>query len=447
MNSAPFRYLVTALLARITLAQSYELGLVQQTPVPALTEETGMRLAAHARRAWSLKRALDTPNEISHAFVLPASLIIKVTPDGFYPAAITAQIATIQRKIDDEVSRAYSLDEEDRAAVDAWDHPTAATTLKGGADERSDGDECEQQEDEADDASVANSAGLLSWAVGVAFGRFDIRLATNERPLPPEPGPFDPLPRKSPGMLPDGDSPFHSNPGILVDDPGHPHDLPHLIDSVLDYVGMDSTLGTRAWLRRDFFPEHLKQYSKSRRKAPIYWPLSTASGGYTLLIYYPALTDQTLFVAANDFVGTKLDREVEPALRALRQKTDRSREEERTLEDLQTLHDELSTLRAELLRLAPTWKPNHDDGVQITAAPLWRLFRHRPWQAVLRDTWEKLEQGTYDWAHLAMDNWPGRVLDKCRTDKSLAIAHDLEHLYEPPPEAPGKARRGRRKKG
>jgi len=30
---------------------------------------------------------------------------------------------------------------------------------------------------------------------------------------------------------------------------------------------------------------------------------------------------------------------------------------------------------------------------------------------------------------------------------ALAIAHDLEHLYEPPPEAPGKTGRSPRKKG
>ena len=42
-----------------------------------------------------------------------------------------------------------------------------------------------------------------------------------------------------------------------------------------------------------------------------------------------------------------------------------------------------------LLRLAPTWKPNPDDGVQMTAAPLWPLFRHRPWQTLLKDTWAK----------------------------------------------------------
>lgn len=289
----------------------------------------------------------------------------------------------------------------------------------------------------------------LSWAVGVAFGRFDIRLATGERATPPEPEPFDPLPAKSPGMLPDGDPPFHANAGILVDDVGHPQDLPDLIARVLDRVGLEVAVDPRAWLRREFFPLHLRQYSKSRRKSPIYWPLSTASGGYTLWLYYPALTDQTLYTAANDFVGTKLERQVEPALRALRQKAGRSRDEEQELEGLQTLHDELRELRDELLRHAPAWKPNHDDGVQITAAPLWRLFRHRPWQTVLRDSWDKLEAGDYDWAHLAMTYWPGRVREKCRTDKSLAIAHDLEDLYEPPPEAPAKAKsgRGRKKKG
>ncbi len=90
-------------------------------------------------------------------------------------------------------------------------------------------------------------------------------------------------------------------------------------------------------------------------------------------------------------------------------------------------------------------QPNRDDGVQITAAPLWRLSGHRPWQTVLKETWEKLEQGDYDWAHLALSYWPDRVREKCRTDKSLAIAHDLEDLYEPPPEIPAASRRGRKR--
>jgi hypothetical protein len=64
---------------------------------------------------------------------------------------------------------------------------------------------------------------------------------------------------------------------------------------------------------------------------------------------------------------------------------------------------------------------------------------------VLKETWEKLEKGDYDWAHLAMSYWPNRVREKCRTDKSLAIAHKLEDLYEPPPEKPSAVRRGRKR--
>ena len=79
-------------------------------------------------------------------------------------------------------------------------------------------------------------------------------------------------------------------------------------------------------------------------------------------------------------------------------------------------------------------------------APLWSLFRHKPWQKVLKDTWAKLEKGDYDWAHLAINYWPERVRDKCKTDKSLAIAHGLEDLYIEPEAAPKKTR-GRKKTG
>ena len=165
-----------------------------------------------------------------------------------------------------------------------------------------------------------------------------------------------------------------------------------------------------------FFPHHLRQYSRSRRKAPIYWPLSTASGGYTLWLYCPALTDQTLYTAANDFVGPKLE-ETSRLAAVCRSSTSRSRDEERRPEELQDLEAELKELQDGLLRLAPNWKPYQNDGVQITAAPLWRLFRHRPWQIVLRETWEKLEKGEHDWAYLAIyPYWPNRVAQKCRTD-------------------------------
>src|SRR5690554_6178279 len=115
-----------------------------------------------------------------------------------------------------------------------------------------------------------------------------------------------------------------------------------------------------------FFSSHLSQYSKSRRYAPIYWPISTPSGSYTLWLYYHRLTDQTLYTCVNDFIEPKLKQVAESAAR-LRQKTDRSRAEERELERLMDLELELRDFRDELLKIASFWKPNLNDGVQITA--------------------------------------------------------------------------------
>src|SRR5690606_10568042 len=156
------------------------------------------------------------------------------------------------------------------------------------------------------------------------------------------------------------------------------------------------------------------------------------------------LSDQTLFTAVNDFVDPKLE-DVRKELQALRDKgAGRSKQDEKRLEALASLEHELADLRDSLLEIASNYRPNHDDGVQITAAPLWKLFRLKPWQKVLKDTWAKLEKGDYDWAHLAMNYWPDRVREKCKTDKSLAIAHGLEHLYIEP-EAASKKTRGKKK--
>jgi len=431
LNSQAFGLLVSLQMA----FGSYEVGVIQRTAVPNITSEQETTLVALARRAWSLKRTLDTVEETSHAFALPAAL--RAHLGDYDPLVIATELARIQSEIDAIAFDLYGFSEADRAAARAG-HASPENEGEGN------GAEDEDEEDEST-AAFDKTAGLLSWAAGVAFGRFDWRLATGERAAPSEPEPFDPLPMKSPGMLPDGAEPFHRHAGILVDDPGHPHDLARLLEEVLIRVDAPVPSDVRRWLQREFFPSHLQRYSKSRRKAPIYWPLATEDGSYTLWVYYPTLSSETLYSAINDFVEPKL-KQVGQAAAALRNRqAARSREEDRTLEALQILECELIELRDALLRIAPTYRPNHDDGVQITAVPLWPLFRHKPWQKVLKDTWAKLEKGDYDWAHLAMAYWPGRVRDKCKADKSLAIAHNLEHLYVEPEPNPAKARA--RKKG
>lgn len=439
MNSAAFDYLFKILLGRFGFPE-FLIGTVALVPLPEMDVRKRAVLGELALSGWFKKRTLDTIEETSHAFALPAALRARL--GDYHPHTIEAELASIQAEIDAIAFDLYGFSDVDLTAVQA-----SQGSLGEGDSKESDDQDDETSDDEDSAAPIDHTTGLLSWALGVAVGRFDWRLATGERAAPAEPGPFDPLPAKSPGMLPDGAVPFHAHPGILVDDQGHPHDLARLIEEVLGRVEVPVSEDVRRWLRRDFFAFHLQRYSKSRRKAPIYWPLSTTSGSYTLWVYYPSLSSQTLYTAINDFLDgptgklTQVSREVS----TLRNKgSARTREDEKQFEALQTFELELIELRDTLLKLAPSYKPNHDDGVQISAAPLWPLFRHKPWQKVLKDTWAKLEKGDYDWAHLAMNYWPERVREKCKTDKSLAIAHGLEELYvEPPP----KEKKTRKKKG
>ncbi|MBU5638829.1 BREX-1 system adenine-specific DNA-methyltransferase PglX [Geomonas sp. Red69] len=310
---------------------------------------------------------------------------------------------------------------------------------------------------------------ILSYVCGAIFGRWNILLATDIKSLPMQPDPFESLPSVSSGMLQNTqglpaepqdvpvDYPLRiSWPGILVDDEGYMEDIANRIREAIEVIWKETAgdieheaceiLGVRSL--RDyfskpsgFFADHLKRYSKSRRQAPIYWPLSTPSGSYTLWLYYHRLNDQTLYICVNEFVEPKLA-DVAAELASVRQKgSGRSRDEEKRLEKLQDLEMELQEFRDELLRLARLpWKPNQNDGVQITAAPLWKLFQLPKWKKTLKETWEKLENGEYDWAHLAYSIWPDRVKKKCVTDKSLAIAHDLEDLYVEPPASASKKR-------
>jgi hypothetical protein len=431
-NSRPFVFLLHSLMARgVGGGQTlkYESGYVGSVPIPELDQATRQRLEALAIRGWKFSQAEQASDETSRFFLHPSAHV------G------SEEISSILGEIDDVCFAAYGFSDSARDLVERTfqeEHSQKVGPVDVDGAEADD----EQASDQAPDASLR----FASWSVGVAFGRFDWRLATGAQASPIESQPFDPLPAQSPGMLPAAVAPFHVHAGILVDDAGHPHDLVRLMEEVLTSSGVPVLHEMRTWLRRDFFPFHLQQYSKSRRRAPIYWPLSTGSGSYTLWIYYPSVDSQTLYVAVNDFVEPKI-KQVGADLASMRSKGgSRSREEEKRFEVLQGFELELTELRDTLLKLAPTYRPNQDDGVQICAAPLWPLFRHKPWQKLLIETWTKLESGDYDWAHLAMNYWPGRVRQKCMNDRSLAIAHALEHLYVDRGAAPKTTRR-RKKSG
>jgi len=318
-----------------------------------------------------------------------------------------------------------------------------------------------------------SAARLFSYIVGVTYYRWNPCAASGKLPIESS-NLFDPLPLIPPGAMTASarsestmcakDTNRHEilqrDFGIIDHERGQPSNFASRVRSALVEIfsckadDIENKLckalsinDLENYIERPsgFFSDHLKKYTSNRRNAPIYWPLSTSSVGYTLWLYYPSLTSQTLYTAINDFVEPKLV-DVANKVATLRAKASaRSRDEEKRLESLISLEAELIDLRDQLQAIAPKYRPNHDDGVQITAAPLWPLFRHKPWQKLLKETWAKLQKGDYDWAHLAMNYWPDRVREKCKTDKSLAIAHGLEQLYIEPDAAPKKTR-GKKKK-
>lgn len=413
---------------------SYEVGVIQRTPVPNLSSSDVTLLASLARRAWSLKRTLDTTNETSHAFVLPPGTrgYEAVAPNhhagGFHRATIEQELVEIQLAIDDRAFALYGIGPEDRAAIEQASKrgPTAPA-----AGDTENGEEPDEGED-AEDAPVAVPIlPTISWLVGVAFGRFDKRLATGERALPAEPEPFDPLPARSPGMWPADEKPPSELPDILVDDPGHERDLARHVALACENTGFDVSDDLRQWLAKEFFPLHIKMYSKSRRKAPIYWQLATPSASYSVWLYIHAASQDTLFRMQNDYAGPKLAHE-ERRLQAMeREMGERAAAAERKLlASQEALVEELRAFLDEVKRVAPLWKPNLDDGVLLSFAPLWRLVpQHKAWQKELKAAWSALCEGKYDWAQLAMHLWPERVVPKCKTDRSLAIAHGLEDAF------------------
>lgn len=454
-NSRPFKAAVDMQMA----FGSYEVGVLQRTPVPLLTVEAQVDLAALGRRAWSLTRALDTRTESSHAFVLPA--VLQVCGDDLTSRsaflheqlrAVSSEIAHVQVTIDDRCFVLYGIDDNDRHAI---------TDGFGGESSVDESTDDLVDADETDDVDASDTRGfavsLVSWCVGVAFGRFDLRLATGERPLPSEPDPFDPQPGCSPAMLTGDDGqPLASasaeypittpTDGILVDDAGHHHDLIESFRQVFGAVfknravawwnDVAEALGAndhdlRRWLASEFFEFHLKRYSKSRRKAPIYWQISTPSRRYSIWLYAHRISDDTFYKLEREVLAPKLAHE-DRKLTTLIQDggpTPTTARERKAIETQEQFVEELRAMMAEIRLVKQLWKPNLDDGIVLVCAPLWRLTYHKAWQKELKEKWDDLCAGKYDWAHIAMHLWPERVVPKCATDRSLAIAHGLEGTF------------------
>jgi len=223
--------------------------------------------------------------------------------------------------------------------------------------------------------------------------------------------------------------------GIMVLDPGHRCDLPARVEEALDVL-----LGEKAckeiirifegnlcvFLERDFF---VKWHTPRYRKRPVYWLLQSPRKKYGIWIFHEKLSKDSLFRIQTEYVEPKINLH-ESQIKELQVKRDGAEgRERRALEkEIGRLVDILDDVREFLKRLnfiieERGYVPHTDDGVLLNMAPLWELIPS--WQREPKKAWEALERGAYDWAYQAMDHWPERVKEKCKTNKSYVIAHGL----------------------
>jgi hypothetical protein len=446
-------------------ARSYDVGIMQRLPIPSLDDNSAQVLRELARTSWSKCRNISSTASTSCAFSVPA--LLRAVGDALaeraknwaeYVCTLEAELGAIQAKIDEHSFNLYGIDTSDRLSItEGFGGKAALLDPSSNAEVPEDGDAEDAEEIEFSTDAAGLAAELVSWAVGVVYGRFDIRMATGARLIPAEPEPFELLPACSPGMLTGADAlPLARLPsgyplafpesGVLVDDIGHAQDLTVAVRAVFDLIfGVDADRwwddvavlldpkghDVRAWLANSFFEYHIKHYSKSRRKAPLFWQLGVPSGHYSVWLYAHRITSDSFFQLQNEVVGPKLSHE-ERQLTSLIQTSGSSpsAQERKEIAVQEAVVKDLRAMLDEIKCVAPLWNPNLDDGVVLTMAPLWRLVpQHKPWQKELKSRWDELADGKYDWAHVAMHLWPERVVAKCAIDRSLAIAHGLESEF------------------
>lgn len=427
LNSSVVKYLLSLFVP----LRKMEVGFVQRTPVPDLNNQQGVRLGELALDCVELKRNLDRVNETSHVFHLPVMLQVdgptlasRAATWAVLLAESKARLEANQRQID---AIAFELYRIDRAELAISGAAPDAGGEQPDADEE--GDENDEVEQVAPADLVSLSAALISYLVGCAYGRFDIRYATRALPTPTLANPFAPLLACSPGMLtgndglplqvaPEGYPLLLDGDGILIDDPDHTNDIVGRLRAALELIfgslaeaieaeacAALGVAGLRDYLRRPgaggFWADHIRRYSKSRRKAPIYWLLQSPKRSYAIWLYLHRLDGDTLSKALVNYVEPKLRFEEERLERLnaakggltgrdLRQAEREVERQEATIADIHELRDRLERAVKRYL------VPDLNDGVVLTIAPLHELV---PWKEA-KQYWDELLAGKYEWSSI-----------------------------------------------
>ena len=404
----------------------FDMGDIKLLPWP-VKGKSHAKLEGLALKAYEILRSFDCFDETTRIFQLPAllasqrhnKLVVISSQINENRATKSQEFVSVQHEIDAEVFNLYGLEQSDQ---DVIQNSLAETrTIENSEDEES-----------VADGLLNRIFDLISWCIGTYFGRWDIRFGLSPETLSKLQGPFDPLPRCTPGMLQDQRGlPATNTPldypieidwdGILVDEPAHPDDIVRRVQQVLAIIWGEraaaieqeacAILGVkelRGYFRKvgkgGFWDDHVKRYSKSRRKAPIYWLLQSSKGNYALWLYYHRLDKDIYYKALVNYVEPKLRLEENKLSQLLahratfgtggkeaKQLEKEIARQEAFLSELRDFHDKLRAVAH--LNLTP----DLNDGVILNIAPLRELVPWKDAQAM----WEELQAGKYEWSSVS----------------------------------------------
>jgi hypothetical protein len=394
LNSRLCNYLLRALNPTV----SVQAGDVRRLPVP---KNPTVQITARAR---------SKESEIAYEFIAPPRSTETVNERE-------RQLRLIGEKIDEEVSRIYGLDDGDLAEIDQELSSPLSTEI---------GEEDEQDKEEietpGDFTSQSTAISWPSYAFGVVLGRFEIGKAGGLGC-----GDFPSEVHAAVAKLTDCD-------GVITSDANHPQDIVKRIltclEVLLGRVEAHATIRSatenegdpedilRDWIDRQFWKYHFQLY----RKRAVYWPLQSPKKRFTVWIFHERFTKDTLFHIRRNIADVRL-RLLEREIADKRKEAATNKAAAKQVDKLRDLEDDLREFSKRLKDVADRgYTPHIDDGVLLNAAPLYSLLPNWP---ETKKVWQELEAGEYDWAQQAMEYWPDRVKEKCKTNKSFAIAHGL----------------------
>lgn len=413
-------------LGQINPTVSFQVGDLARLPIPTQSSD---QLESLVDRAISLARRDSAEDDTTFDFIAPpwyGTLDDTLTEIFLRDDAL----ADVEKAIDEEVYRLYGISDQDRKAIES----ELAQPVAEGEDTAKDAGT-----DYIDDEELARR--WISYAVGIVMGRFqpDISGALGQ-------GRFSQPVAAELRSLTDSD-------GVATLMDGHQDDLAHKVWQALRIAlgeeGASEVVGAalngssqpetllRHYLVKDFYKRHLQQY----RKRPVYWLLQSKDRAFSAYVFHERATKDTLpLILGNRYVGGKINyietriEEIRDDMKTAQGKKKKDLEKvleirEKSLLDVVSFAATIKKVLESKNERGETvgWTPEIDDGVILNLAPLRELM---PSWKEPEKFWRELEEGKYDWSYTAMRYWPDRVLEKCKKNKSYAIAHGQMDVYE-----------------